>query len=260
MNENPTAEPTVAESQEVQDTTLNAEITENPEQTVETTEKPLGEILQDEQVKESVKPDFKELYKTERREKRQTLAELKELREKVREIEESRYDGVSEKEIKSSLDDLSEEYNVDKDFLKKQSKILKEELRAEMQDDFKKTLEPLTRQQKEKEYVETATIYFNNALERMPEFKGIAQLQTILDLGKLEKNQQKTVSQLIEETFGSAITGKKTIESSTVRGTVEPTEVDYAKAKTDSEYFKEVMANPVLKKKYNDGLAQRVLR
>ena len=129
-----------------------------------------------------------------------------------------------------------------------------------MQDDFKKTLEPLTRQQKEKEYVETATIYFNNALERMPEFKGIAQLQTILDLGKLEKNQQKTVSQLIEETFGSAITGKKTIESSTVRGTVEPTEVDYAKAKTDSEYFKEVMANPILKKKYNDGLAQRVLR
>ncbi len=260
MNENPTAEPTVADSQEVLDTTINAEITENPEQTVETTEKPLGEILQDEPAKVSDKPDFKELYKTERREKRQTQSELKELKEKIREIEESRYDGVSDNEIKSSMDDLSEEYNVDKDFLKKQSKILKEEIRAEMQEELKKNLEPLSQREKEKKYVEDVTTYFNNSLEKMPEFKGIANLQSIIDLGRLPKNQQKTVSQLIEETFGSAITGKKTIESSNVRGNTEPTEVDYARAKTDTEYFKEVMSNPELKKKYNTGLAQRALR
>jgi hypothetical protein len=260
MNENPTEEQTVAKAEEAQESTLQPESTETPEKTVETTEKPLGEILQDEPEKESVKPDFKELYKTERREKRQTQSELKELKEKIREIEESRYDGVSDKEIKSSMDDLSEEYNVDKDFLKKQSKILKEEIRAEMQEELKRNLEPLSQREKEKKYVEDVTTYFNNAIEKMPEFKDVANLQAIIDLGRLPKNQQKTVTQLIEETFGSAITGKKTIESSNVRGTVESTEVDYDLAKKDTAYFKEIMANPELKKKYNAGLAKRVLR
>jgi hypothetical protein len=259
MNENPTAEPTVAESQEVQDTTLNAEITENPEQTetvedTETTEKPLGEILQDEQVKESVKPDFKELYKKERKDKRQLEAKLKQLESDIED------EDVSDDEIQSNIDDIAEEFNVDKKFLKKLEKAIKGNLEANVESTLSNKLKPLEEKERADKFKSDVTTYFNNAIERMPEYKEIANLNTILQLASIPSNQKKTVSQLIEETFGAAIIGKKTIESSTVRGNVDPTEVDFNKAKNDTEYFKQVMANPELKKKYNAGLAQRALR
>ncbi len=253
MNENPTAEPTVADSQEVLDTTINAEITENPEQTVETTEKPLGEILQDEQAKVSDKPDFKELYKKERKDKRQLEARLKQLESDIENEE-------SDDDIQTNIDDIADEFNVDKKFLKKLEKSIKANLEADVESKLSSKLKPLEEKEQKDKFVSNVTTYFNNAIERMPEFKGIANLNTILQLASLPQNQSKTTSQLIEETFGSAISGKKTIESSNVRGNTEPTEVDYARAKSDTEYFKEVMSNPELKKKYNTGLAQRALR
>lgn len=245
-----TDEPTV---KEVQEETLQPETTETPEPTVETTEKPLSEILQGQEEKESDKPDFKDLYKKERKDKRQLESRLKQLEKSIEE-------GASEDDVSDDIEELADEFNVDPKFLKKLEKAVEKKFESRLDEKLSSKLKPLQEKEQRETFVRDVTTYFNNALERMPEFKGIANVHTILQLATIPANKGKTVSQLIEDTYGSAITGKKTIESSTVRGTTEPTEVDFSRAKTDTAYFKEIMANPELKKKYNAGLAQRILR
>lgn len=249
-----TAEPTVNDVQEAQDTTLNAEQTEKPD-TTENTEQPLSEILQGQEEKESEKPevDFKDLFKKERKDKRQLEARLKQLEKSIE-------DGASEDDISDDIEELADEFNVDKTFLKKLERSVEKKFESRLEERLNSKLKPLEEKDKQAQFVSTVSTYFNNALERMPEFKGVANLNTILQLASVPSNKNKTVSQLIEETYSSSLTGKKTIESSTVRGTTEPKEVDFNRAKSDTEYFKQVMADPELKKKYNDGLARRVLR
>jgi hypothetical protein len=72
------------------------------------------------------------------------------------------------------------------------------------------------------------------------------------------KNSNKTISQLIEETYGNALPGKRSIEQNKPGGSKESGEIDFDRAKKDGSYFKEIMADPGLKKKYNDNLIGRV--
>jgi len=68
------------------------------------------------------------------------------------------------------------------------------------------------------------------------------------------------MTQILEEAYGNAITGKRTIETTKPGGGKEPTEVDYHRAQTDSEYFKQIMDSPNLKKKYNEKAMDEVTR
>lgn len=253
-----TDEPTV---KDVQEETSNPEQTDKPEETVkqkeedkpkeaETTEKPLGELLQNEQEKESVKEvDFKNLYKKERKDKRQLESRLKKLEESIENDD-------SDDDIQGDIDDIAEEFNVDKKFLKK----LQKSFEAKYDEKVSSKLKPLEEKEKAERFDTAFNGYFDKAIEKMPELEGIVSKDAIKSLAQLPQNSNKTLTQLIEDTYGNSIEGKRTIESSKVRGTTEPTEVDFNKAKTDTEYFKQVMANPELKKKYNAELAQRTLR
>lgn len=254
-----TDEPTV---KDVQEETSNPEQTDKPEETVkqkeedkpkeaETTEKPLGELLQNEQEKESVKKevDFKDLYKKERKEKRKLESDIKKLQEDIE-------SGDSLDDIQSDIDSIADKYNVNKDFLKD----LQKSLAAKYEEQVNSTLKPIQEKEKAERFDTAFNGYFDKAIEKMPEMEGIVSRDAIKSLAQLPQNSNKTLTQLIEDTYGNSIEGKRTIESSKVRGTTEPTEVDFNKAKTDTEYFKQVMANPELKKKYNAELAQRTLR
>jgi len=94
----------------------------------------------------------------------------------------------------------------------------------------------------------------------MPEYENLVNREVIKVLSLDPKNANKTFAQLIEETYGKAITGKRTIETTKPGGGKEPTEIDFDKALKDTEYFKEIMSNPTLKKKYNDSISSRVSR
>lgn len=262
-----TDEPTV---KDVQEQTSKPEKTETPEETVkteekqdtdsnesETTEKPLGELLQDEPVKDSGKKqevDFKELYKKERKNKRQLESKLKELEENIGD------DDYSDDDIASDIDDLADEFNVDKKFLKKLQKSIESKLDSKYEETVNSKLKPFEEKEKAEKFNNVFNGYFEKALDKMPEFEEVVNKDVIKTLATQPQNANKTLSQLIEETYGNALGGKRSIEKGTPRGGAEPTEVDFTKAQTDGEYFKQIMASPDLKKKYNEGLAKRVLR
>jgi hypothetical protein len=92
----------------------------------------------------------------------------------------------------------------------------------------------------------------------MPEYKNIANKDVIKSLSLDPKNANKTFAKILEDSYGHLITGKKTLEKTTVRGGNSDSPIDFNKAAKDMEYYKEIMANPELKKKYNESLTDRI--
>ena len=99
----------------------------------------------------------------------------------------------------------------------------------------------------------------NKALDEAPEFKDVANVDVLKQMALLPQNAEKTVPQLLEEVYGNALGGKRTIESTTPRGGAKNEKVDIEKARRDNSYLKEVLADPVLRKQYNEGLENRIM-
>lgn len=186
--------------------------------------------------------------------------DLKELQEKIAAGESSK------EEISSDIDALAEEYGIDKNFLKKFEEATIAKVKAAAKEEAKKEAdEKASKDKSESEKKDKADKIekafqkgFGAAMEKFPELKDIVVPSVIKTLSLDPANQEKTFSQLIEETYGAARRGKGTIENPTPRGGKEPGEIDFARAAKDTEYFKEIMADPDLKKKYNAGLEKRV--
>jgi len=155
----------------------------------------------------------------------------------------------TDKQVSTDIAALAAEHNVDVAFLERLTETI--EARTE------EKLKPL-REKERQEKIEQA---FSNAFDRtmalMPEYSQIVNRNVIKTLSLDPANANKTFAQIIEEAYGTAIGGKKTIERTTVaRGGNTSGELDYNRAKSDNDYFKEVMRDPVLKKQYNDRLFQ----
>jgi hypothetical protein len=108
-----------------------------------------------------------------------------------------------------------------------------------------------------KERVDKAlTENINKALEVMPEYEGVVNKDVLKSLARLPENKNKTFQQLIEETYSKTVTGKKTMETSTPRGGKD-VGIDWSRVK-DPSYFSQIMADPELKKQYNEKLISRI--
>lgn len=154
------------------------------------------------------------------------------------------------KQVSTDLKALADEHNVDVDFLEKLTDTI--EARNEAKTEAK--LQPL-REKERQEKIETA---FSSAYDRtmalMPEYAHVVNRNVIKTLSLDPANKNKTFTQIIEEAYSSAIGGKKTVERATNRVASIGGDLDYARAKSDNDYFREVMSDPVLKKQYNDKL------
>jgi hypothetical protein len=102
--------------------------------------------------------------------------------------------------------------------------------------------------------------HLKTALENAPEYKEVVNVEVIKALAFNPANANKTYKQLIEEAYGNAVTGRRTIETTTPRGGAKDTKVDMRRAQSDSAYRHEVLADPELRKQYNEGLTDRVFR
>lgn len=102
--------------------------------------------------------------------------------------------------------------------------------------------------------------HFNKTLEDFPEYKDIVNVDVIKKLAFDPVNAQKTYKQLLDETYGKSLVGRRTIETTTPRGGAKDTKVDMERAKTDTAYRHEVLADPELKKQYNESLTDRIFR
>lgn len=196
----------------------------------------MGEIPQPKVVEEHV-------FVAEKKARKAAERELKALKKSIE-------SGATAVEISEEMAEISEEYDIDPSFLQRFAAGIKAETERELEAKFG--------QKAGAEKFDTA---FDNALrvalERGPEFSKLVNPEVIKSLARLPQNSNKTVSQLLEETYGNALTGKRTIETTTPGGGKDPEPLDFDKARKDNSYFNEVMKNPKLKKEYNEEMLKR---
>jgi len=177
---------------------------------------------------------------------------VKELKKTVRELQQkATQGGVSDEEISEDLEAFAEEYpDVDPTFIQKLAKTLKKELKKESQ----VTQKPISEAERQNNIDNAFKVHFAKALDIAPEFKEVADAEVIKSLSLLPKNQNKTFVQIIEDTYGKFVVGKRTMDTTTPRGGHEPESVDMEKASTDEKYLDMVLASPKLKKEYNEKM------
>ena len=133
------------------------------------------------------------------------------------------------------------------------------ELLDELQENREKdNIEAEKHRRKRDELNKTLDKHINDALENAPEFKDVANVEVIKQMALNPANKDKTYSQLLEEAYGNALGGKRTIETTTPRGGADDGKVDLERASRDQEYRKHVLATPELKKQYNEGIETRI--
>jgi hypothetical protein len=178
----------------------------------------------------------------------------KELKKRLKELEDKISGGADEEDLSDDISELAEEFDVDKKFISKLEKALIK--RVESKVDSK--IQPLSEEKKAEKIDKVFNEHFSKTIEDMPEFKGIVNPEVIKQLSLNPLNSKKTFKQLIEETYGNALGGKRTIESAQPRN-VQTEDIDFQRASKDTEYYKEIMANPSLKAKYNASIEKRLM-
>lgn len=235
-------------------TTPEAEVkAPEAEKTVETTPEVTKEPVVEQTIsdmipeKEEVKPNLipESVFLGEKKARKAAEKELAKLRAEIE-------GGASKEDISDSIDAIAEEHDIDKAFLKKLSSTIKAEAKAELEAELKAKSEG---DNKVKQFEDSFAKGLQVALERGPEFQKLVNVDVIKQLALLPQNAKKTISQLLEDTYGNAIQGKRTIETDTTPGGgKEEAPLDFAKASKDINYFNEIMANPKHKAAYNEHM------
>ena len=225
--------------------------------------------------KAEIKPEPKEegkdikvgdVLKTEKTEKKEVkmvpeaalLKYKSENKELTRKVEELMNSGGTKKEISSDLKALAEANGLDAEFLNDFAAKIRKDAQDDAEEKFNSRLKPI----EEKENAEKRDKIFNEHYEKTlaeyPEYAKLVNKEVIKSLAMDPANANKTFAQIFNDSYGHLVTGKKTLEPTKPRGGKEDAGVDVARAQRDPEYFKEVMADPQLKKKYNEDIASRL--
>lgn len=180
--------------------------------------------------------------------------------QEIKKLKEAIESGATKKEVSASIETLVSEYSdVDPDFLRKLAATVTAEAEAKAEQKLAEKLKPL---QEREEASRIETIFsenFDKAISALPEYKDVVNREVIKQLSLLPQNSNKTFSQLIEETYKHAAIGKRSIDAAQTRvGKDSDAKVDAARAQRDPAYMKEVLANPELKKQYQEGLVDRL--
>ena len=223
------------------DAEVNAPQTET---TVETTqevanEQTIGDMVEETQPEARVVDEH--VFVAEKKARKAAERELKALKQSIEE-------GATQQEISDDIAEISDEYDIDPGFLQKLAQGIKAQTERDLD---AKYASRLGEKEKKEKFDDAFAKAFDSAIERGPEFQAIANPDVIKTLARLPENSRKTVSQLLEETYGNALTGKRTIETTTPGGGKDPEPLDISRAEKDIEYFKEVMADPKKKAQYN---------
>lgn len=234
---------TQAVNNEVETTTENQEATAD----VVSSEPTVGETLVSPEVKKAV--DSVPLSRLNKE-----IAKRKELEERLATLE-SQATYKSDAQVDADINSIAEEFNLDANALNKVAAVIKRQTEQDLEERFR----PITEREEMSRKETLFNQHFSKAMENLPEFKDIVNPEVIKQLAFNPTNGGKTFSQLIQETYGPALKGRETVETTVPRGGATG-DFDINRAKSDPSYFKEVMANPTLKAKYNDALLQQVSR
>jgi hypothetical protein len=234
---------------EIQNNAPESEVIDQAEETVEETQQTIGELSEEiyneeseEHASEKTVPEY--AFVAQKKALIAAEKELKALRDSMQYQEASQYEQVT------GVDAIADKYNIDREFMNELKSTIENDLDA-------KYASKESAKEKAERFNDAFSKQYNTALERGPEFQAIANPDVIKTLATLPQNKNKTVSQLLEETYGNALTGKRTIETTQPGGGKDPEPLDFAKAEKDINYFNEVMADPKKKAQYNDQMLKR---
>lgn len=212
----------------------------------------VGDILNPEKKDKEVKMVPEAALLEYKKEAKELAKEIKDLRKQVEE-------GASRGEISDDIKTLAEDFGVTEEQVSKLVKAVGTKNKKELEAEIEAKLKPIEDEKSSQKFDKVFGEHFSKAMESMPEYKTVVNQSVIKDLALNPKNSGKTLTKIIEEAFGHLIQGKKTMESARAGGDGKvETDIDFAKATKDSEYFKEIMSNPESKKKYNEGLIGRL--
>jgi hypothetical protein len=220
------------------------EIPATPETTVEQT---IGDVLDAEVQAPAEKPANlvpESVFLSEKKARKEAEKMLKELKEKLSQ-------DTPKREVSSDIASIAKKYDVDPDFLEEVKGAINLQSKKEIEEELSLKFKPLEEEKRQAKIDKAFDEHYQKAMAAMPEFSNVVNANVIKSLSLLPQNANKTFSQLIEETYGNAITGRRTIQTTVAGGGKEPAPLDYHRANRDPAYFKEIMANPKLKEEYN---------
>lgn len=188
--------------------------------------------------------------------KKQNKEQAKAIKELEAKIQERAEDGESIST--SDFDAIAEEYpDIDQNFLKKFSSSIENKIKKELEEKYDSKLKPFEERERTERNNNAFTKEFNKVMENMTEFQSVVNPEVIKTLSLDKKNANKTFKQIIEETYSSALTGKRTIESTKHGGGKEAGPLDFRKAQSDEKYFDEIMNDPKLKEQYTKKMLEQ---
>ena len=234
---------------DIQNNAPESEVIDQAEETVEETQQTIGELSEEiyneeseEHASEKTVPEY--AFVAQKKALIAAEKELKALRESMQYQESTQYEQLT------GVDAIADKYNIDREFMNELKSTIENDLDA-------KYASKESAKEKADKFNDAFSKQYNTALERGPEFQTIANPDVIKTLATLPQNKNKTVSQLLEETYGNALTGKRTIETTQPGGGKDPEPLDFAKAEKDINYFNEVMADPKKKAQYNEAMLKK---
>lgn len=236
---------------------MSEELNIAPAEETTTTEPATSEAEKEETVGEMLEKEERvplsahiELKKAEKESRRLAQAQAKEIEDLRRQIQ----NGDTKREVSSSIKQLADKHGIDASFLQD----FAETVRLESESAVSEKLRPIEEKERKAKLNEVFTTKFSKSMEKFPELDGVVNKDLIFQASLHPDNQNKTLTQLIEEAYGKVNTSRPAFDVPNTRGRVSSGEVDFDRAKNDGAYFKEVMDNPELKKKYNSTMLERI--
>lgn len=181
----------------------------------------------------------------------------KDAEKRLKELEATIKEGATRSEVSTDIASIAKEFDIDPSFLDKFAKTIRSETEASLKGELDSKFKPLEEKERLAKIDSVFNTHFTQAINSMPEFKDIVNPAVIKSLSLLPQNGSKTFSQLIEETYGNAVTGKRTMTPTTPGGGKDPQPLDYQRAQRDKAYFNEVMQDPKRKAEYNSIMLQQ---
>lgn len=202
----------------------------------------IGEILGADE-KQEVKEVPLAAFLEEKNARKEMEKELKSLKKQIE-------SGATKTEVSDTIQSIAEEFNTDPKFLSRFAAAIKADADKEAEAKFTAKLKPFEEKEKSDRVQKVFDTHFVKSMDEMGEYKGIVNKDVIFALSLNPSNSSKTIPQLIEETYGQAISGRRSIETGTPRGGAPAGTFDPDRANKDVEYLKQVYKDPVLRKSY----------
>lgn len=217
-----------------------------------TTPETLGDVLHEEKPKNEAVPLKK--FMDEKRSRQEAEAQVESLQAQIAQLQQGTLSGMPVGQINDHIKAITDKYpDVSPEFIAEvistATTVSAKQIREEIEKDYNPKLEAIERERSAEKMDQRFTELYSKTIKEMPEYKGIVNKEAIKALALNPVNKSKTMAQIIEETYGNAIVGRKSIEPAHASREPEAPNTDNP---TTPEDWDKIERDPVARKKWAD--------